>query len=371
MLKSIRLGLTYGATALLLLACDKPASTPNTQATDAVVDSSAIAESSNRADNSEINEFFQAVYDREVSQNPERQSALGLKTEDQDKWTDISDAAAQANVDEAKADLNKLAEFDRDALTPDNQLSADLFAYQFQETINQAPYRKHAYIVDQFRGQVTDKVSLLLNAHSIDTVKDAEDYIARIEGLQDVYATMTKQLADRAEFGVMTPAFAYSDMLNDIGGLGKGAPIEESDQAHTLLADFTTKLAELTASEEQKDQLTARASAAISGPFKAGIDALTTEIKRQSTLVDGNKGVWSLPNGEAFYQAQIKRFTTLDLTADEVHQRGLADVERIHTEMRGIMQTLGFEGSLQTSLNLCAPILATFIAMTMPVELHF
>jgi uncharacterized protein (DUF885 family) len=206
---------------------------------------------------------------------------------------------------------------------------------------------RHHYVVDQFRGQVTSKVSLLLNAHSIATIKDAEDYIARITGLQGVYAEATQQLVDRAEFGVVTPAFAYEDMINDISGLGKGAPIDESAQPHALLTDFTDKIATLNLSKSDQADLLARASAAISGPFKSAIETLVAEITRQSTLINDNHGVWSLPNGEDFYNAQIKQYTTLDLSADQVHQMGLDDVTRIHAEMREIMQTLEFKGSLQ------------------------
>lgn len=343
MLNSIKISVASGAVALLLMGCDKPApiSTNETAMTEVDVATTVIDE------NARISEFFQVQFDREVAQSPEWQTILGLDTADQDKWSDISDAAAQADVDEAQADLQTLQAFDRDALSADNKLSADLLQYQLQDTINQAPFRRNDYVVDQFNGQVTDKVGLLINAHNIETLKDAEDYIARIEGLEGVYSTMTTQLIDRAEFGVITPAFAYSDMLNDIGGLGKGAPIQESDEVNTLLIDFTTKVENLDVSEEQKSQLIERASTALSGPFKSGIDGLTTEIARQSTLVDGNNGVWSLPNGDAYYAALVKSYTTLDISATEVHQLGLADVERIHAEMQGIMDTLGFEGSLQ------------------------
>lgn len=343
MLNSIKFFLAGSALSLLLLGCDQPTPSQSKQTASSDSDASSVTVD----ENAQISEFFQAVYDREVAQDPEWQSSLGLKTEDQDKWLDNSDAAARADVDEAKADLQILLAFNRDALSDANRLSADLFQYQLQNTIDQAEFRRNAYVVDQFRGQVTDKVSLLLNAHGITTLKDAEDYIARIAGLEGVYSTMTTQLIDRAEYGVMTPAFAYSDMLNDIGGLANGVPIDESDQTHTLLTDFTTKLKDLAVSDEQKAQLIEQAKAAITGPFKASVDGLIAEIKRQSTLVDGDKGVWSLPNGEAFYASQIKHFTTLELSADEVHQRGLADVERIHAEMRDIMATLEFEGSLQ------------------------
>lgn len=340
-MNSIFVRLLFSIIAMHLLAC-QPAE-PEGE----VVKQSAEMTTSTETEDAKITAFFQELYDREVAQDPETQTYLGLDTDDQDKWFDNSDVAAAADIEESKSDLERLLAFNRDALNEDNRTSADLLKYQLEENIAAARFRRHAYVVDQFRGQVTDKVSLLLNAHNIDTVKDAEDYIARIAGLEAVYKEMTAQLVDRASFGVLTPAFAYADMISDIGGLGTGAPIDESSKQHALLTDFSNKIEKLDLDDTAKADLLARASKAIAGPFKSGIDLLVAEISRQSTLVDGNKGVWALPDGEAFYNAQIKRNTTLDLTADQVHQMGLDDVVRIHDEMRGIMKKLGFSGSLQ------------------------
>ena len=340
-MNSIFVRLLFSIIAMHLLAC-QPAE-PEGE----VVKQSAEMTTLTETEDAKITAFFQELYDREVAQDPETQTYLGLDTDDQDKWFDNSDVAAAADIEESKSDLERLLAFNRDALNEDNRTSADLLKYQLEENIAAARFRRHAYVVDQFRGQVTDKVSLLLNAHNIDTVKDAEDYIARIAGLEAVYKEMTAQLVDRASFGVLTPAFAYADMISDIGGLGTGAPIDESSKQHALLTDFSNKIEKLDLDDTAKADLLARASKAIAGPFKSGIDLLVAEISRQSTLVDGNKGVWALPDGEAFYNAQIKRNTTLDLTADQVHQMGLDDVVRIHDEMRGIMKKLGFSGSLQ------------------------
>ncbi len=294
-----------------------------------------------------ITEFFQQVYDREVALNPESQTSLGLDTDSQGQWYDRSDRAARVNNEATKADLKQLLSFDRSALSEDNRLSYDLLQYRLEQSIRNATYRRHSYVVDQFRGQVTNMVSLLLNAHKIDTVKDAEDYISRINGLEEVYTGMAERLADRASFGVLTPAFAYADMIKDIGGLGTGAPIDSEGKPHALLTDFSSKVEGLNLTSRQKEQLVERAEEAIRGPFKNGIDTLVAELERLSSQVDGNRGVWSLPDGEAYYASQIKAHTTLDLTADEVHQMGLADVDRIHAEMRDIMKQLGFEGTLQ------------------------
>ncbi|MFT7265900.1 MAG: hypothetical protein ACI9A2_003989 [Halioglobus sp.] len=337
----LKLAIAISTISLFCVGCGAQESPESSSA--AVVEPEKTSED----ESARISAFFAAAYARELAQDPETQSMRGLKTDDQDKWFDDSDLAAAENIEERKGDLIQLHAFNRNALSPDQQLSYDLLEFELEQLIRDAPFRRHSYVVDQFNGQVTNKISFLLNAHTIESERDAEDYIARIRGLEKVYLEMTARLRDRASFGVMTPAFAYADMISDISGLGTGYPIDESTNRHVLLEDFTAKLAQLDLDPSLSGDLVLGAEQAISGPFKSGIDSLVAEITRQSAMVEENNGVWALPDGEDFYQAQIEGYTTLNLTADEVHQTGLDDVARIHKEMKSIMQELGFEGTLQ------------------------
>ena len=72
-------------------------------------------------------------------------------------------------------------------------------------------------------------------------------------------------------------------------------------------------------------------------------------MESHAEMADGRiEGVWSLPEGESFYQTQVNNYTTrYDMTADQIHQIGLDEVDRIHGEMREIMAEVNFEGSLQ------------------------
>ena len=71
------------------------------------------------------------------------------------------------------------------------------------------------------------------------------------------------------------------------------------------------------------------------------------ELSTQRLLTPEGDGVWRLPNGSEWYQNRLNWFTTTDLNAEQVHQIGLANVERIHNQMRDIMKQVKFEGTLQ------------------------
>ena len=295
-----------------------------------------------------VNAFFQEFIDREIAESPIFQTRLGLKTADQGKWDDISDAAALEDIEQRKADLARLrSEYSRPAMSATARLSYDLFIYNAERKIQNHAFRRHFYVVDQLRGQVTNLVAFLRNNHRIDTLQDAEDYISRIIGFEELLGEMTRQLRDRAEFGVITPAFSFPDMITDISGLGTGAPIDGSLKPNTFFADFLAKVDVLEIDEARKEDLIERAAEAVAGPYKRGIDGIVTELTRLQGLASTNNGVWALPDGEAFYRNRIRNHTTLDLTADEIHEIGLADVARIHEQMRETMEKVGFEGSLQ------------------------
>jgi uncharacterized protein (DUF885 family) len=72
-----------------------------------------------------------------------------------------------------------------------------------------------------------------------------------------------------------------------------------------------------------------------------------TEVERIQPDSKANDGVWALPSGSAYYQNRIQHHTTLDLSADEIHEMGLREVARIHDEMRAIRDQVGFDGTLQ------------------------
>ncbi len=314
----------------------------------ALIAGAACARGPAPSEDERLNEFLDAVFERGVAERPEFASRLGRRTERSGEWNDRSDAFAAAQVERDRRDLARLqAEFDDEALTDQGRLSFDLFVFNAEQRIRNHEFLRHFYVVDQFNGQFTGLLTVLQNNHPINDLTDADNYLSRVEGLEAVLLGMVERLQDRADFGVIPPAFAFPAMITDAGRINSGAPIEDSLQENALYADFKAKLATLDIGEEQRAELMARADDAWRGPFHRGFDALIAELRRLQPLQTENRGVWSLPDGEAFYENRVRNHTTLDLTAEEIHQIGLDDVARIHAEMELIKEAVGFDGSLQ------------------------
>src|SRR5690606_246744 len=98
--------------------------------------------------------------------------------------------------------------------------------------------------------------------------------------------------------------------------------------------------------EKEKLSLIAEAENAMITSVEPAYKSMIAILEDQQQRATADHGVWKFPKGEAFYKNRLKRITTTDLTANEIHQIGLSEVARIHGEMEKIKEEVGFEGSL-------------------------
>ena len=326
---------------LFLGACERSTGTSDAGATLPVTTASPDQEEQRLA------AFFDEIFERDVSQSPEFQAYLGRKTEDYGRWDDYSDEYAQTQNQQAAADLERLhGEFDYTALSETAKMSYRIFEYNQQRSLRNFEWRHHNYAISQMSDVSSDLPTFLQNIHKIETSQDAEDYISRVAGVQVVMQQVVEQLRRGESIGVIPPMMVYPKVLPGAQNMLKGAPFEETAEDGVLLADFRSKLALLEIDAEESAILLNDAANALSGPFRNGYQALIAELQRLQALADNNHGVWALPDGDAFYANRIQNWTTVVRPVDEIHQLGLAEVERIRTEMQQIMVEVGFEGDL-------------------------
>ena len=302
---------------------------------------------------SQINEdqrlatFFEDIFERDVNQSPEYQAYLGRKTEDYGRWDDYSEEAAKTENQQTAADLKRLQqEFDFDALSENSKMSYRIFEYDQQQTLRNYEWRYHNYAISPMNDISSYLPTFLQNIHKIENVKDAEDYISRLEGIQTVLHQVVKQLRQGESLGVIPPKMVYPKILPAAQNLLKGAPFDETAEDGIVLADFRGKLAALELDPEETEILLNDAANALSGTFRNGYQDLVAELQRLQAIADNNHGIWNLPDGEAFYANRIQNWTTVARPVDEIHELGLAEVARIRTEMQQIMESVDFEGDL-------------------------
>ena len=333
--------------ALFLAACEPATETPKPQVTQAATTASPDQEERHLLEDRRLAEFFDQIFERDVSQSPEFQSYLGRKTEDYGRWDDYTDAFAIARNLRAEEDLERLhAGFDYAALSEASKMSYRIFEYNQQRDLRNFEWRHHVYAVSQMDDISSNLPTFLQNIHKIDTPEDAEDYISRLAGVQTVMQQVVEQLRLGEAIGVIPPMMVYPKVLPGAQNMLLGAPFEETAEDGVLLADFRSKVELLEIDAEEKEILLNDAANALSGPFRNGYQIMIAELERLQAIADNNHGIWNLPDGAEFYANRVQNWTTVIKPIEEIHLLGLAEVERIRTEMQQIMLEVGFEGDL-------------------------
>ena len=296
---------------------------------------------------SQLSDFFKDYDDQQLAHSPMSKSYRGIRDADYGKWDDISDAAETEQFERNQAALAEMeAQFDKDQLSEASQLSYRLFQAQAERSAKAFPFRRNAYIFDQMNGAQSQIPAFLINIHRVANKADAEAYVSRLTGVGPLIESMVVQSAERADDGIIVPDWVFPYVIADAKNVISGAPFEDGADS-PIFADLKAKVAALDISDADKDDLVARGRAALNNSLKPAYEKLIAEMERQqATAVDGD-GIWRLKDGAAYYAERLNAYTTTDLTADQIHQIGLDNVDRIHGQMRKIMADVGFEGDLQ------------------------
>ena len=291
-------------------------------------------------------EIFDELFMESLRESPEYMAYLGMR-ERYDEWNDYSQASFDRSVAMSKDQLARLRAIDAEGLDKSEALSLTLYSQRLENGLADTQWRYHGYPVNQMFGVHSSIPSFLINQHLIANKAEAEAYIARVRAVPEVLSHVIEDLNIRADQGIIAPKFVFPHSIRDsqniIAGIGDDAGAEQNP----LVEDFKAKLDKLELDDSLRADLLAQLNQALAEQFAPAYRELIVTLQALGERSEGNFGVWSLPNGAAYYANALKRITTTDMTPDQIHQLGLDEVARIQDEMRGIMQQVGFEGDLQ------------------------
>ena len=307
----------------------------------------AVKTETQQTESERLNARFEEIFMRDVMDSPEFQTFLGMK-DDYGKWTERTEEKAAADHASAIDDLKKLqTEFDYDKLDEATKLSYVLALRSLKEQIEGYKWRFHNYPVNQLFGWQSRMPAFLINFHRVTSVADAEAYISRLEGVKTSADQRMAGMKRNQEKGVLPPKFVFPYAIDDAKNLLTGAPFSEGEDS-TLLADLKKKVSSLKLEDEaQAADLIKQAENALLTSVKPAYEDLVALLESQLAVATTKDGAWKLPEGEDYYNYRLRIITSTDMTAPEIHQLGLDEVARIHGEMREIMKTVKFEGSMQ------------------------
>ena len=309
---------------------------------------------SSRVDEAEVKkarQFFESVFQDNVLESPEFQASLGYKS-NYDKWDDITWQASRQRAYRAKDDLAYLEKnIDFDKLDESSKISYRLMVKRLQRTIDNDNFIFHNYLITHRGGKHSSIPSFLINYHRIDEEQDAKDYISRLRNVEPLIDDLILQLKLRQDVKKVAPAFVFPQAIKTSENIISGYPFEETKKQNVIYEDFMKKLNSLEISDAMKLRYQSEMEAVLVTIVNYSYRKLIDFLKEQQKLADDNHGVWKFEDGADYYQHTLDGYTTLGLTAEEIHSIGLSEVDRIHGEIYEIMEKVNFEGDLQDFFN--------------------
>ena len=287
--------------------------------------------------------FLDKQWELDLADSPVFASMIGNK-----KYNKLisSNSIEQFNINKEKSNiaLAKLQSFDIDMLSEDNKLNFRLAELGMQNDINRMKYPIYFMQLNQ-RGGVQSYYEtgdrLIYTSR-----QDYEDWLIRLESYAVNIANSLTNNKKALELGYSQPKIVTNGVISQI------KTILDSEIENNPYMQVFLNANENYFEDDQKSDLIRRAKIVIEGTilpsYKNLYDFLKNEYYPQSR---DTIGISDVPNGKNWYEDLSKYHTTTDLTPDEIHNIGLAEVKRIRSEMEQIIDDLDWDGDFNSFLN--------------------
>ncbi len=335
---------------LSLAACGDQKQT--TQKDEAPAAAAQAEEVASQSETDKLNAWFEVKYEEELMMSPISLTFQGRK-ERYGEIDDMSEAAQDKQLEWKGQTVDQMkSSFDYQALSDDARLSYDLWEYQYDQALASTKFRRNQYVFTQMQGVHTFLPTLMMSFHKVDSLSDMVAFNSRLNELGRALNQLVELAKLGIEAGVRPPRFSYEIVIKQAGDVITGKPFDDSETDSSLWANAQEKVAALlnadTIDQAKADELLAQANAALvtnlQPAYQNLIEFMQSDIANSSADA---KGASTLPNGAAYYAERLANQTTSNISAEEVHQLGLSEVNRIRAEMEALMVKAGFDGSLQ------------------------
>ncbi len=290
-----------------------------------------------------LNAIFTDAWEDRLKHEPEFASSIG-DARYNDQLSDYSVQAYNDSLARDRAFLNRLAEVDTAGMSDQEQLSKELLVRQLIKDQQEARFKPWELPVNQFYGLQVDLPQLVPQL-TFNSVKDYDDYIARLKKVPLAFQQITDDMSIGMDDQREPPAYLMEKVLGEVNDIANQKP---QDGAFALpMQKFPASI-----SATQQARIKEELFAVISGQVIPAYVRFGKFLKSQYIPNGRNDpGIWSLPDGEAYYRFLVKQSTTTDLTPAQIHQIGLDQVKQDEEQLLAIAHKLGFADikALQTA----------------------
>ena len=296
---------------------------------------------------------------KDLTSSPEYMTYLGI-FDDLDWLTghnskisipDYDDIAEDLSSEKRKLDI--LTSYNQKALSPLQQTTKQIAIFDTKNNIQELEnFPLHYYPLNQIGGAHLNAIEFLSDMHQINSYIDAKNYIQRASLFDESFEGLLTILEKQAEENIYAPDFVYVHVINQLNEL-----MIHDIENHPLYSQFVNKISKTDISEENKIALANELEEVINNHVTRGFSLLKDFMIETQEYANTSDGIWSLPNGDEYYQLQIRSYTTTDYTANEIHEMGVNEVKRISNRMGEILKNLGYDtenksvGQIMNDLN--------------------
>ncbi len=343
-------------TALVLLLALAGCGQPPEQVTETVSDSQTTQSADSvaqetQSESQRLNSWFDAKYEELLQLSPIQLTFLGRK-ERNNELDDFSMAGADLQLEWARAAVAEMQrEFDYEQLDAETKTSWDIWMYQYEQSERAVQFRNNGLTFEQMNGAQSFLPTFLISFHLIEEAADVEALISRIRESARALDQLLVTAQESSQLGVITPGFALDGVIQQSRNVISGIPFTEGEDS-AMWTDAKTDVQALvtagTLDQLRADELLEQTRVALMEHLGPAYERVIAWAEAEKAKVpEISTGLVSQPNGLAYYNYLLETQTTTTLTADEIHQIGLADVARLRSEMEAVKELAGFSGTLQ------------------------
>lgn len=286
--------------------------------------------------------FLDQSYRSLIARYPERITELGMAQQfgvRHDKLNDLSDAYIRETQKLEIATRAQLLSYDRAQLSAAQQLSYDIYAWYLADQI-----RAHAFMYADYPlspvliSYHTNLTQFFTDIHPVRNLAEAKDYVARLAQVKRQVDQLLDGMKRRQDVGVILPKFYFPVVLRELRTIA-----QSSARTTPFFTVFQGKVNALkNIGDVEKESVLKSAEKEIDASVLPAFRAMTDFMEQQEKTATNDAGVWKFSNGAEYYAFALRRQTTTDLTAEQIHDLGLREVARIQAEIRAVAKEIGY-----------------------------
>jgi len=282
----------------------------------------------------QLREAIQAEWEYTLRTHPEFATAIGDNRYN-DRLDDYSQQAVEKELAHAKQQLKLFEAIDTKGFPEDEALNQQLMVRRLRIDIEGAPFNEWQMSETQFGGVHLELASMPRNM-PFNTVKDYQNYLSRLGQIPQALDQVTANLKLGMNNKLMPPRFLLEKVAVQAQNVANAT--EEKGPFTEPLKKFP---ASISSAEQQRlrDEVLKVVKTEVNPAFAKFAEFVKTDYAPKGRM---EMGVWSLPNGNAYYQYAVKLLTTTGYTPEQIHQMGLKQVAELDAQMLAIAKQQGY-----------------------------